>query len=103
VTSVAQAAAVEALRHQHRVAERAEMNTAGRDWMSDQLKRRGVVPIPSEANFVALIPDDAATLEREMLARGVIVRRLGPLVRITVGTESENTRLIEAWDDIVVD
>jgi histidinol-phosphate aminotransferase len=103
VTSVAQAAAVEALRHQHRVTERAEMNAAGRDWVSDQLKQRGVMPIPSEANFVAVIPGDAATVEREMLARGVIVRRLGPLIRITVGTEPENTRLIEAWDDIVVD
>ncbi len=100
VTSVSQAAAVEALRHQHRVVERAEANAAGREMLHREFTGRGVVAIPSQANFVAIVPEDPARIERELLGRGVIVRRLGDIVRITVGSEEENSRLLEAWDDI---
>lgn len=100
VTSIAQAAAVEALRHQHLVAGRAEANASGRDRLVEDLTARGAAVIPSQANFVTLVADDAAALERELLARGVIVRRLGGLIRITVGTPAEHRRLIEAWDDL---
>ncbi len=100
VTSVSQAAAVEALRHQHRVVGRAAVNAAERDRLYRGFTGRGVVAIPSQANFIAIVPDDPERMERELLGRGVIVRRLGDIVRITVGTAEENSRLLEAWDDI---
>lgn len=100
VTAVAQAAAVEALRHEHLVADRAKANAAGREWLTAELEARGTSVIPSQANFVAITPDDPERIERDLLGHGVIVRRLGTLIRITVGTEEENARLITAWDDI---
>jgi histidinol-phosphate aminotransferase len=100
VTALAQAAAVEALRHEHLVAERAKTNAAGREWLTAELENRGVPVVPSQANFIAVAPDDPPRIERDLLSRGVIVRRLGSLIRITVGTEQENARFIAAWDDI---
>ncbi len=100
VTTVAQAAAVEALRHEHLVADRAKANAAGREWLTAELEARNTMVIPSQANFIAINPVDPERIERDLLAHGVIVRRLGSLIRITVGTEEENARLIAAWDDI---
>lgn len=100
VTSLAQAAAVESLRHEHLVAERAAANAAGRDWLTAELAARGVTAVPSQANFIAITPQQPERVERELLGHGVIVRRLGSLIRITIGTAEENARFIEAWDDI---
>ncbi len=100
VTSLAQAAAVESLRHQDLVAERREANARGREWIAAELGSRGVEAIASQANFVAVEPQDPDRIEQELLDRGVIVRRLGGLLRITVGSDGENARLIKAWDDI---
>lgn len=63
----------------------------------------GVNPFPSEANMVlARFPDAAATFER-LKARGILVKNVSAMhpllahcLRLTVGTPSENTQLIEA-------
>ena len=111
--AAAQAAATEALRHQDEVARRVERNLAERLGLEDGLRRLGVEPAESHANFVWFdLPgrDDAdeqrtAEVEREIIRgladRAILVRsgtalgRTGAL-RVTVGTEAENTRFLEA-------
>src|SRR5215213_9365762 len=111
--SAAQAAAVEALRHQDEVARRVERNLAERLELEDGLRRLGIEPAESHANFLwfdlpGRDPDDeqrSAAVEREVVRaladRAILVRsgtalgRVGAL-RVTVGTEADNTRFLEA-------
>lgn len=73
--------------------ERTRLNAA--------LSSRGHFPSASEANFVcAAVTGDAAALVARLKDRGFLVKasssNLSHVVRITVGTEEENTALIEA-------
>ncbi|MEN8040699.1 MAG: histidinol-phosphate transaminase [Actinomycetota bacterium] len=101
VTAPAQAAALEALKHQKQVVERADLNAVGRDRIYDALAIRGYRVAPSQANFVYFEPSsDAQSLFDAMMAEGVIVRVLGQGIRVTVGTEEENERFIAALDKV---
>jgi histidinol-phosphate aminotransferase len=106
--AAAQAAALEALNHQDEVARRVERNLAERIGLEDGLRGLGLTPAESQANFVWFdLPeaDDPAETERELLKglaqRAILVRsgdslgRPGAL-RVTVGTEAENERFLEA-------
>ena len=74
------------------------------------LVERSFQVAPSEANFIlATLPDgidlDVPTLNEGLLRRGLIVRPVANYglprsVRITVGTTSENDRLLQAVDDV---
>jgi histidinol-phosphate aminotransferase len=103
VTAPAQAAALVALNLQDRVDERAEANTIGRAYLTNELSIRGYNVADSQANFVYFEPEDdaAAGLFEALLHEGVIVRILGKGVRVTVGTPAENERMMEALDKVV--
>ncbi len=102
VSSLAQVAAIEAIKHQDLVAERRQANRAGRQLIVDGLSRLGLVPAQSQANFVYVRPPMPATeLFEALQKRGVIVRDVGGAVRISVGAEEENHRLLAALDEIM--
>jgi histidinol-phosphate aminotransferase len=100
----AQAAAVEALRHQDEVVRRVERAVAGRLQLAGGLEEQGLRVADSQANFVWVhLPDDAE--EPRVMAglteRGVLVRAGTALgrenaLRVTVGTEDENDRFLRA-------
>ena len=109
--AAAQAAAVEALNHQDEVARRVERNLAERIGLEDGLRRLGIEPAESQANFVWFdLPageDDepgrgrARASSRGSPQRAILVRAGGSLgragaLRVTVGTEAENERFLEA-------
>jgi len=111
--AAAQAAALEALRHQDEVARRVERNLAERIGLEDGLRELGVAPAESQANFVWFdLPagDDPAEAERAVLEglaqRAILVRsgaslgRAGAL-RVTVGTQAENERFFEALGALI--
>ncbi len=99
VTILGQAAAVEALRHTDRLEQRVKDNQLGREWLAAELGAGGHQVVASQANFVwVLAGDEATAIGERMLERGVIVRPMGPGIRITVGTESENERVVAAWN-----
>jgi histidinol-phosphate aminotransferase len=108
--AAAQAAAVEALRHQDAVADRVERAIVARIELEDGLRRLGVETAESQANFAWLhLPvgerDEPAEVEaavvRGLAERGVLVRagsalgRAGAL-RVTYGTPAENDRFLRA-------
>ncbi len=102
VTTVAQAAAIEALKHQDVVRERAVVNAYGRAAIATALVDRGFDPTPTQANFVYFEPDGTAKeMMDALLKEGVIVRALGDGIRVTVGTDEENGRFIAALDAVV--
>jgi histidinol-phosphate aminotransferase len=102
--AAAQAAAVEALNHQDEVARRVERNLAERIGLEEGLRELGIEPADSQANFVwfDLGEDrDEPEIVRGLAQRGVLVRAGGALgragaLRVTVGTQAENERFLEA-------
>lgn len=105
----AQAAAIEALKHQDAVAERVERNVVARVTVQDGLERLGVRVAQSQANFCWLhLPDEVAeqAVIDGLRDRGVLVRagtalgREGAL-RVTYGTERENDRFLAAMGEIL--
>lgn len=98
---VAQAAALESLRHRDRLRDRVRRNDAERRQLSDGLSQRGITHAVSQTNFVLMrTEEDPAEVVDNLLREGVIVRRLGSDIRVTVGTADENTRFLKALDGL---
>jgi histidinol-phosphate aminotransferase len=106
--AAAQAAAIEALRHQDEVTSRVERTIVARIEVEDGLRELGIEPAESQANFCWFdlpVPDgeDAAEVEARVVTglteRGVLVRagnalgRAGAL-RVTYGTPEQNARFL---------
>ncbi len=104
LNAAAQAAAVEALGHQDEVERRVTRTLAARMSLEEELRRLGLWLAESDANFVWVhLPEEASEAEvvGGLRDRGVLVRAGASLgregaLRVTVGTEPENERLVEA-------
>ncbi|MBV9605857.1 MAG: aminotransferase class I/II-fold pyridoxal phosphate-dependent enzyme, partial [Solirubrobacterales bacterium] len=100
----AQAAAVEALRHQDEVERRVTETIAGRLDLMDGVRAQGLWVAESDANFIWLhLPEgiEAAGVVDGLKNGGVLVRAGSSLgrdgsLRVTVGTERENARFLDA-------
>jgi histidinol-phosphate aminotransferase len=102
--AAAQAAATEALKHQDEVARRVERNLAEREGLIEGLREHGIECAESHANFVWFDLGEGreeSEIIRALSQQGVLVRagaalgRAGAL-RVTVGTQAENERFVEA-------
>jgi histidinol-phosphate aminotransferase len=105
----AQAAAVEALRHQDAVAERVERAIVARVELEAGLNELGIEPAESQTNFCWFdLPEggDETAVVRGLAERGVLVRagaalgRAGAL-RVTYGTPPENARFLDALAQVL--
>lgn len=101
--NVALAAATAALDDHEFVARSYALNRMGMEQILAALKRFGLAHIPSHCNFITFKAADAAALNQKLLQHGVIVRPLGGYgmpewLRVTIGTEAENLRFIEALE-----
>jgi histidinol-phosphate aminotransferase len=100
--AAAQAAAITALQHQDEVTRRVERNLAERTSLVTDLEGLGLSVAESHANFVWFdVGDEEAEIVKELSQRGVLVRAGAALgrpgaLRVTVGTQAENERLVEA-------
>jgi histidinol-phosphate aminotransferase len=106
VTSLAQVAAIAGLDDEQHVRQTLEVNTAGIEYLEREFKRIGIGFVPSNANFILAEVGDASSVFNELLQQGVIVRPmdgygLARHVRISVGREHENRRLISALEDVL--
>ena len=110
VGSIAQAGAMAALDDAGHLSAARQLNSLERVRVGAQLERRGFTVFPSQGNFVLVkvpAPFSGATLYTALLHRGVIVRPLAPYrmlehVRISIGTEAENDRLLDELDVVLV-
>ena len=101
VNNLAIAAAIAALDDHLFVAESYELNRRGMEQLVAGLKRLGLEHIPSHGNFVTFRAGDGAGVNQKLLKQGVIVRPIGGYglpewLRVTIGTEPENARFLEA-------
>ena len=100
VNSVAQAAATAALEDEAFVDMCRAANEAGRAQLVAGLEALGYTTIGGQANFVLSNVGDGIAFFQALQRRGMIVRPLAPYgmpayVRITIGTEAENARLLD--------
>src|SRR4029453_14220081 len=101
VNSVAQAAAVAALKDEDFVARSYELNLRGMQQLTEAFRSLGLDYVPSVGNFVLVKVGPAAKVYHELLKRGVIVRPvanygLPEWLRITVGLPEENAAFLKA-------
>ncbi|MBI5056721.1 MAG: histidinol-phosphate transaminase [Nitrospirae bacterium] len=99
INSLAQKAALEALKDEGHIAKTKRTNEKGKKYLCKELKALKLDYVPTEANFiyVPLKDNTSVQLYNDLLKEGVIVRPMGPdAVRITIGLPEENKRLIEA-------
>jgi histidinol-phosphate aminotransferase len=105
--ALAQAAALESLRHGAEVDRRVGQTIRERERMAEALRGLGVDFTPSQGNFMLLRPDgDGSALHRALLANGVIVRDGAALgcpggLRVSVGTPEENDAFVAALADVL--
>lgn len=108
VSAVAQAAARAALDDTEHVARSRRSNAALLPKLSDALSALGLGVTPSQGNFVLvdLGAGGARPVYEALLRKGVIVRSMDAYglprhLRITVGTEAENSRLLRALKEVL--
>ncbi|MFQ5662229.1 MAG: histidinol-phosphate transaminase [Terriglobia bacterium] len=103
VTSLAQVAARAALDDTEHIQRSVESNRRGLAFLRRELPKLGIKCLPSVTNFLYIETGrDPQEDFRALLKMGLIVRPLGFMgmpagLRITVGTEEENQRAVEAF------
>jgi histidinol-phosphate aminotransferase len=108
-SSLAQAAGIGALRDDAFLRRSLETNVRGLRFLTGALGELGMEVVPSAANFVMVVRENEAEVNflfNELLKRGVIIRPLKAFglprcVRISVGTEEENTLCVGALKQVL--
>ena len=104
---LAQAAALEAINDKEHVSNSVRLNQAGLKQYADAFKAMDLPFIPSIANFISVnVQRESMPVYNDLLQEGVIVRPVANYnmpnhLRITVGTETQNTRVIQALDKVL--
>ena len=107
VNSLAQVAALNALDDQEYVKKVKELILTGRDYLSKKFEQLGLDYIKSATNFILVkIGEEANRLCDYLLTNGVIVRNmsgwgLNEYIRVTVGLEEENKKLVKLLSDFL--
>ena len=99
--SMAQVAALKALGDREHVGKSREINETGKKYLYRELERLGLGCVPTEANFIYMPVEDSMALYEKLLMKGVIVRPMGPAIRVTIGLPRENERFIEALKTVI--
>lgn len=107
VNSLALSAACAALDDADYLAASRRTNDAGMAQLEEGFRRQGLTWIPSKGNFIAVdFGRDAAPINQALLRAGVIVRPVAgygmpTFLRVSIGTEQENARFLEALEQIL--
>lgn len=107
VNLLAQAAGIAALEDETFLKKSVAANHAGRLFLYGEFDRLGLRYVESHTNFILVeIGPQAMIVQRRLLEKGVIVRPctgydLPHCLRITVGSQAQNTRLVEALEGVL--
>lgn len=104
LSSLTQAAARAALWHADLLLDTVEVIKGQRDRIVTELSRMGMLPVPSDANFVLFggLSDERAVW-RGLLDFGVLVRDVGipHHLRVTAGTPGETTSFLDSLESVL--
>lgn len=101
--NLALAAASAALDDEEFLKQSYDVNQRGMAQLLAGFAKLGFEVIPSQGNFVTFKAGDAAAVNQKLLQQGVIVRPIAGYgmpewLRVTIGTEPENARFLEALE-----
>lgn len=100
--SVAQKAAIEALKDKGHIKKSREINNRGKKYLYKELSSLGIRHVPTEANFIYMPVADSMNIYKKLLHAGVIVRPMGPdAIRVTIGLPEENRKFIKAMKTVM--
>jgi len=105
--SLALLAAEVALGDQAYVQASVELNTGERARLGDELRAMGLTVLPSQANFLSIgFGRDAKPIHQGLLEHGIIVRPIASyglpeFLRVSIGTQAQNTRFLKALRSIL--
>ncbi|HUO56848.1 MAG TPA: histidinol-phosphate transaminase [bacterium] len=102
VNGLAMVAAEAALGDLGHVRKVVDLNRVTRQKLFGALKRLGLNPALTQANFVYFEAPNAQNLYEQLLKKGIIVRPMGQALRITTGTEEETDHFLEVFQEILV-
>jgi len=85
------------------------LNRVGYEFLESNLSKLNIITIPSVTNFITTVWESqkkANYITDALLQKGIIVRNLSPFgwancIRISIGTEEQNNRLISELESIV--
>ncbi|MGO1510933.1 MAG: histidinol-phosphate transaminase [Actinomycetaceae bacterium] len=104
LSAVTQAAALAALAHRDSLMRQVKLLRDERDALVEHLRGRGLEVAASDANFVMFGRfEDAHAVWDSLVARGVLVREVGPagMLRVSIGTPEENDRFRAALEEVL--
>ena len=105
--SLALLAAEVALGDQAYVQASVELNAGERTRLADELRAMGLTVLPSQANFLSIgFGRDAKPIHQGLLENGIIVRPIASyglpeFLRVSIGTQLQNTRFLNALRSIL--
>jgi len=104
--ALAQAAALAALDDTDHIEKTRAINREGLAFYEKAFAERGLKYVPSVANFILVAVGQGDRVFKEMLKQGVIIRamsgyKLPDWVRISIGTQAENQRVLEVLDAVL--
>jgi histidinol-phosphate aminotransferase len=105
VNAIGQAAAAAALDDAEFVTRTRTVNAAGLRQLKAGFDALGLPWVPSEANFMLVKVGDGVRWFAELQKRGMIVRPMKPYgmpewLRVTVGTQAQNIRLLACLKEV---
>lgn len=109
VDTFAQAAAVATLNDAEYVAKSIQTNNDGYAYLTSEFEKLGLAYIPSVANFISFeVAVESQALFTGLLAKGVIIRPVASYqmpqhLRVSIGTQQENERFIQALSEVLQD
>ena len=107
VSTVGQVAAAAAIEDENHVDKSRRMVRLGMEQLGAGLRRIGLQSIASQANFLVIkLPFDGDPVQAELRKRGILVRAMAGYgmpnsIRITVGPEEVNARVLGALAEIM--
>ena len=100
---LAQAAAIASLDDDEHVLNSVDMNNAGKLFLQNAFSEMNLNYLPTMGNFISVnVKQDGMLLYERLLQQGVIVRPVAnydmpEYLRITIGTQQQNERFVEAF------
>lgn len=107
VNSLAQAAAMASLDDSAHLKKTRETVLKGKKFLYKVLDKMGITYVPSQTNFILVdVKRDSWEFFQKMLKHGVIVRDMIPYklesyIRVTIGTDKENKKFVEAMKKVL--
>ncbi|KJR41824.1 histidinol-phosphate aminotransferase [Candidatus Magnetoovum chiemensis] len=102
-SSLAQIAAIEALKDKDHIRKTIELNEKGKDYLYSEFDKLNIDYTKTQANFIYVnLNRDAKEIYEKLLHKGIIVRPMQRnTLRITIGKEEENKEFIHKLKEVL--